>query len=37
MALYAGVLRQDPNFTPAKQNMEYLLQARFGFTNLHRR
>ena len=37
MKLYAGVLRQDPNFTPAKQNMEYLLQARFGFTNLHRR
>ncbi|MGB3551577.1 MAG: hypothetical protein WA993_12845 [Candidatus Binatus sp.] len=37
MALYAGVLRQDPNFTPAKQNMEYLMQTRSGFTNLHRR
>ena len=37
MSLYAGVLREDPNFTPAKQNMEYLLHARFEFTNPHRR
>ena len=37
MSLYAGVLREDPNFTPAKQNMEYLLHTRFGFSNLHRR
>ena len=37
MSLYAGVLREDPNFTPAKQNMEYLLHTRFEFTNPHRR
>src|SRR5208282_3513323 len=37
MSLYEGVLRDDPNFTPARQNMEYLLRTRFGSSNLHQR
>jgi hypothetical protein len=31
IALYQQVLRQDPNYTPAKRNMEYIMRTRFGF------
>jgi tetratricopeptide (TPR) repeat protein len=31
IALYEAVLREDPKFAPAKQNMEYILHTRFGF------
>jgi Tetratricopeptide repeat len=33
IALYEKVLREDPKFAPAKQNMEYILHTRFGFPN----
>jgi hypothetical protein len=33
IALYEAVLREDPKFAPAKQNMEYILHTRFGFPN----
>src|SRR5271156_235915 len=33
IAAYEAVLREDPKFAPAKQNMEYILRTRFGFPN----
>jgi hypothetical protein len=35
--LYQGALREDPNFSPPKNNLEYIMRTRFGFANLHPR
>ncbi|MGB9381753.1 hypothetical protein [Candidatus Binatus sp.] len=35
--LYQEALRQDPNFLPPKNNLEYIMRTRFGFPNLHPR
>jgi len=35
--LYQDALREDPNFSPAKDNMEYIMRRHFGFANLQRR
>ena len=35
--LYQGALREDPNFAPPKNNLEYIMRTRFGFANLHPR
>jgi hypothetical protein len=34
---YQSALRADPNFFPPKNNLEYIMQPRFGFPSLHRR
>jgi tetratricopeptide (TPR) repeat protein len=35
--LYQDALKDDPNFSPAKDNMEVIKRTRFGFANLQRR
>jgi hypothetical protein len=35
--LYQDALKDDPNFSPAKDNMEYIMRTRFGFAKLQRR
>jgi hypothetical protein len=35
--LYQDALRDDPKFSPAKDNMEYIMRTRFGFAKLQRR
>jgi tetratricopeptide (TPR) repeat protein len=35
ISLYQEVLREDPNFAPAKQNLNYILRTRLGFPSLH--
>jgi tetratricopeptide (TPR) repeat protein len=35
--LYQDALREDPNFSPAKDNMEYIMRTHFGFANLQQR
>ncbi len=35
--LYQDALREDPNFSPAKDNMEYIMRTHFGFAKLQRR
>jgi hypothetical protein len=37
MSFYQGVLQQDPNFTPAKLNKEYILRSLPGPADLHPR
>ncbi len=35
--LYQQALRQDPNFSPPKNNLEYIMRTRFGFPDPHPR
>ncbi len=35
ISLYQSVLRDDANFSPAKDNLEYIMRTHFGFTGLH--
>jgi tetratricopeptide (TPR) repeat protein len=35
--LYQEALREDPSFSPAKDNMEVIMRTHFGFANLRRR
>ena len=35
ISLYQRVLRDDANFSPAKDNLEYIMRTHFGFTGLH--
>jgi hypothetical protein len=37
ISLYQRVLRDDANFSPAKDNLEYIMRTHFGFTGLHPR
>jgi tetratricopeptide (TPR) repeat protein len=37
ISLYEEVPRKDPNFTPAKRNMEYIVRTHFRFPNMHPR
>ncbi len=37
IVLYQRALREDPNFFPAKHNLEYIMHTYFGFPNLHPR
>jgi hypothetical protein len=34
--LYQDALREDPSFSPAKDNMEVIMRTHFGFLTLHR-
>jgi tetratricopeptide (TPR) repeat protein len=34
--LYQDALREDPSFSPAKDNMEVIMRTHFGFPTLHR-
>jgi tetratricopeptide (TPR) repeat protein len=33
--LYQASLRDDPNFSPPKDNLEYIMRTRFGFGSPH--
>ncbi len=35
ISLYQRVLRDDANFSPAKDNLAYIMRTHFGFTGLH--
>ena len=35
ISLYQRVLRDDANFSPAKNNLEYIMRTHFGFTGPH--
>lgn len=37
ISLYQQVLHEDPNYAPAKRNLEYIMRTRFGFANLRPR
>jgi hypothetical protein len=37
ISLYQSALRDDRNFSPAKNNLEYIMRTHFGFANLHPR
>ena len=37
ISLYQSALKDDANFSPAKNNLEYIMRTHFGFATLHQR